>query len=181
MCTCACACVYIWDQGLNPGSGIGSLGAPTQSPSPDFTSFKGISCRLLPLEPAHSSQLTAHLLCLVITRVDDVTSVDYSLVAPLTTTNQFLEGQLKVRLPETHTCSRVHSVVPETDFFLLVLPHSTLPCIPTPALLPHPQDPKDSLRLPITQGLCTAFHLYPGSSVEDMDTALPASFQFLIK
>ncbi|XP_017174544.1 bactericidal permeability-increasing protein isoform X1 [Mus musculus] len=43
-----------------------------------------------------SSKLQPYLKTLsVITRVDDVTSVDYSLLAPLTTTNQFLEGQLK--------------------------------------------------------------------------------------
>ncbi|XP_021050605.1 bactericidal permeability-increasing protein isoform X1 [Mus pahari] len=43
-----------------------------------------------------SSKLQPYLKTLpVVYRVDDVTSIDYRLVAPLTTTNQFLEGQLK--------------------------------------------------------------------------------------
>ncbi|XP_031228440.1 bactericidal permeability-increasing protein isoform X2 [Mastomys coucha] len=43
-----------------------------------------------------SSKLQPYMKTLpVITRVDDVASIDYSLVAPLTTTDQFLEGKLR--------------------------------------------------------------------------------------
>lgn len=125
-------------------------------------------CRLLPLEPAHSPSS----LCLVISRVDDVTKIDYSLVAPLTIESEFVEGQLKVRLPwrPASVCTP-EPWKPTSSCLCCPAPHS--PASPALAMLHlYPCDSRNSLCLPSPRAFALAL---PSAQVGARPSLLPSS------